>query len=161
MCLLARVSRAGFYRFLKEHLPREEDTEAEFIDCSTTTNDCIPPLVTGPLARRDVARPGLCLRRMSISHFSRTLPCIPPTASIQRQRRLGLSGDHSPRPLSPAASTSAEAEVRERLHSREGKPPGRPETRLLANCSRSSLHRPMAESGILRRMHPSIRPKFD
>ena len=27
MCLLARVSRAGFYRFLKEHLPREEDTE--------------------------------------------------------------------------------------------------------------------------------------
>jgi putative transposase len=27
MCLLARVSRAGFYRFLKEHVPREEDTE--------------------------------------------------------------------------------------------------------------------------------------
>jgi putative transposase len=27
MCLLARVSRAGFYRFLKEHLPHEEDTE--------------------------------------------------------------------------------------------------------------------------------------
>jgi putative transposase len=27
MCQLARVSRAGFYRFLKERLPREEDTE--------------------------------------------------------------------------------------------------------------------------------------
>ena len=27
MCLVARVSRAGFYRFLREHLPREEDTE--------------------------------------------------------------------------------------------------------------------------------------
>ena len=27
MCFLARVSRAGFYRFLNEHLPREEDTE--------------------------------------------------------------------------------------------------------------------------------------
>ena len=27
MCLLARVSRAGFYRFLKEHVPSEEDTE--------------------------------------------------------------------------------------------------------------------------------------
>jgi transposase InsO family protein len=27
MCLLARVSRAGFYRFLKAHMPREEDTE--------------------------------------------------------------------------------------------------------------------------------------
>ena len=27
MCLLARVSRAGFYRFLKVHVPREEDTE--------------------------------------------------------------------------------------------------------------------------------------
>ena len=27
MCLLARVSRAGFYRFLKERQPREEDTE--------------------------------------------------------------------------------------------------------------------------------------
>ena len=27
MCLLARVSRAGFYRFLKAHEPREEDTE--------------------------------------------------------------------------------------------------------------------------------------
>jgi transposase InsO family protein len=27
MCQLARVSRAGFYRFLKEHVPREEDTE--------------------------------------------------------------------------------------------------------------------------------------
>jgi putative transposase len=29
MCLLARVSRPGFYRFLKEHLPREEDTEVQ------------------------------------------------------------------------------------------------------------------------------------
>jgi len=27
MCLLARASRAGFYRFLKEHLPSEEDIE--------------------------------------------------------------------------------------------------------------------------------------
>jgi transposase InsO family protein len=27
MCQLARVSRAGFYRFLQERLPREEDTE--------------------------------------------------------------------------------------------------------------------------------------
>jgi len=27
MCQLARVSRAGFYRFLREHLPREEETE--------------------------------------------------------------------------------------------------------------------------------------
>jgi hypothetical protein len=27
MCLLARVSRSGFYRFLKAHVPREEDTE--------------------------------------------------------------------------------------------------------------------------------------
>jgi putative transposase len=27
MCQLARVSRAGFYRFLKAHVPREEDTE--------------------------------------------------------------------------------------------------------------------------------------
>jgi len=27
MCLLARVSRAGFYRFLKVHVPREEVTE--------------------------------------------------------------------------------------------------------------------------------------
>ena len=27
MCLLARVSRAGFYRFLRERLPREEDVE--------------------------------------------------------------------------------------------------------------------------------------
>jgi transposase InsO family protein len=27
MCLLARVSRTGFYRFLKTHVPREEDTE--------------------------------------------------------------------------------------------------------------------------------------
>lgn len=27
MCLLAKVSRAGFYRFLKVHLPREEDIE--------------------------------------------------------------------------------------------------------------------------------------
>ena len=27
MCQLARVSRAGFYRFLQEHLPREEETE--------------------------------------------------------------------------------------------------------------------------------------
>ena len=26
-CLLARVSRTGFYRFLKTHVPREEDTE--------------------------------------------------------------------------------------------------------------------------------------
>jgi transposase InsO family protein len=29
MCLLARVSRAGFYRFLKAHVPREEDTEVQ------------------------------------------------------------------------------------------------------------------------------------
>jgi transposase InsO family protein len=27
MCQLARVSRAGFYRSMKEHLPQEEDTE--------------------------------------------------------------------------------------------------------------------------------------
>ena len=27
MCLLAGVSRAGFYRFLKAHVPREEETE--------------------------------------------------------------------------------------------------------------------------------------
>jgi putative transposase len=27
MCQLARVSRAGFYRFLQAHLPREEETE--------------------------------------------------------------------------------------------------------------------------------------
>ena len=27
MCLLARVSRAGFYRFLQEYLPQEEETE--------------------------------------------------------------------------------------------------------------------------------------
>jgi len=27
MCLLARVSRAGFYRFLQERLPHEEETE--------------------------------------------------------------------------------------------------------------------------------------
>ena len=27
MCLLARVSRAGFYRFLKAHMPSEEETE--------------------------------------------------------------------------------------------------------------------------------------
>jgi len=31
MCLLARVSRAGFYRFLKQHLPREEDTEVRSV----------------------------------------------------------------------------------------------------------------------------------
>jgi putative transposase len=27
MCLLARVNRAGFYRFLQERLPQEEETE--------------------------------------------------------------------------------------------------------------------------------------
>jgi transposase InsO family protein len=27
MCQLTRVSRAGFYRFLQEHVPREEETE--------------------------------------------------------------------------------------------------------------------------------------
>ena len=27
MCLLARVSRSGFYRFLKAHMPHEEETE--------------------------------------------------------------------------------------------------------------------------------------
>lgn len=31
MCQTARVSRAGFYRFLKEHLPREEDTEVRSV----------------------------------------------------------------------------------------------------------------------------------
>ena len=31
MCQLARVSRAGFYRFLKERLPREEDTEVRSV----------------------------------------------------------------------------------------------------------------------------------
>jgi putative transposase len=31
MCLLARVSRAGFYRFLKAHVPCEEDTEVRSV----------------------------------------------------------------------------------------------------------------------------------
>ena len=31
MCQLARVSRAGFYRFLKDNLPREEDAEVRSV----------------------------------------------------------------------------------------------------------------------------------
>ena len=31
MCLLARVSRAGFYQFLRESLPSEEDTEVRSV----------------------------------------------------------------------------------------------------------------------------------
>jgi putative transposase len=37
MCQLARVSRAGFYRFLQEHLPREEETEVR----SIATENCL------------------------------------------------------------------------------------------------------------------------
>ena len=47
MCQLARVSRAGFYRFLKEHVPREEETEvrsaiqfASNLNCSLQFANC-------------------------------------------------------------------------------------------------------------------------
>jgi Glycoside hydrolase family 2 C-terminal domain 5 len=58
MCLLARVSRTGFYRFLKTLVPREEDTEVrsrvvlrvedEFGNIRPFAADAISFELTGP-----------------------------------------------------------------------------------------------------------------